>query len=560
MFGYTREEMLAHTSLELGIWQDPADRRRWIDRLWEEERVPEFKARFRRKSGETGTMLVAAELTQLDGEQHVMGIYSDITVSEQQNEELRRAKEVADVANRAKSAFLANMSHEIRTPMNAIMGYAQLLQREPAMPPEAREKLEVIARSGQHLLALIEDVLEMSKIEAGRVLVQPVCFNLPGLLGDLAMMFRQRVEAKGLEFKLLEEPDLPRLVVADEGKFRQVLVNMLSNAVKYTEGGRVELRVGVNRRAGRQLWLGAKVTDTGIGIDAGELGKLFALFEQTDNKRKFNTGTGLGLAISRQYARLMGGDITVSSEPGRGSCFQLLIPIQEGDQAAAVEPVNLRRVMGLRPGQPPVRVLLADDNAPNRNWIKQLLELIGCQVREAGDGAEAIRIWREWRPGLILMDLQMPVLDGYEATRRIKRSAGGSETVVIALTATVLEESRRAILAAGAADLLGKPMEERRLFDKMHQHLGVEFLYETDPAAELDGPDGGAGEPERQAAAVGRLPAGLRARMHNAIANGDLEGFGILLQEVTLLDSAAARFLKSLAEQYDYDNLLRLLN
>jgi signal transduction histidine kinase/CheY-like chemotaxis protein len=527
--------------------------------LWEEGRVPEYKARFRRKSGETGTMLVAAELTQLDGEQHVMGIYSDITVSEQQNEELRRAKESADVANRAKSAFLANMSHEIRTPMNAIMGYAQLLQREPAMPPEAREKLEVITRSGQHLLALIEDVLEMSKIEAGRVLVQPVCFNLPGLLGDLAVMFRQRVEAKGLEFKLTEEADLPRLVVADEGKLRQVLVNLLGNAVKYTEGGRVELQVGVNRRAGRQMWLSAKVTDTGIGIEAGELGKLFALFEQTDNKRTFNTGTGLGLAISRQYARLMGGDITVTSEPGRGSCFHLLIPIQEGDQAAAVEPANPRRVMGLRPGQAPVRVLLADDNAPNRNWIKQLLELIGCQVREAADGAETIRIWDEWRPGLILMDLQMPVLDGYEATRRIKRSAGGSETVVIALTATVLEESRRAILAAGAADLLGKPMEERRLFDQMHQHLGVHFLYEDEPAVEPAGPGGDAGGPERQAAAVGRLPANLRAGMHDAIANGDLEGFGILLQEVTVLDPTAARFLRSLAEQYDYDNLLRLL-
>jgi len=319
----------------------------------------------------------------------------------------------------------------------------------------------------------------------------------------------------------------------------------------------VELRVGVNRRAGRQLWLGAKVTDTGIGIDAGELGKLFALFEQTDNKRTFNTGTGLGLAISRQYARLMGGDITVTSEPGRGSCFQLLIPVEEGDRAAAVEPANLRRVMGLRPGQPPVRVLLADDNAPNRNWIKQLLELIGCQVREAADGEETIRIWAEWRPGLILMDLQMPVLDGYEATRRIKKSAGGAETVVIALTATVLEENRRAILEAGAADLLGKPMAEHQLFDKMHQHLGVQFLYEAEPAAVPAADE--AGESERQAAAVGRLPAGLRGGMRDAIANGDLEGFGLLLQEVTALDPAASRFLRSLAEQYDYDNLLRLL-
>jgi CheY-like chemotaxis protein len=204
-----------------------------------------------------------------------------------------------------------------------------------------------------------------------------------------------------------------------------------------------------------------------------------------------------------------------------------------------------------------VRVLLADDNAPNRNWVKQLLQLIGCQVRAAANGEEAVRLWDEWRPGMILMDLQMPVLDGFEATRRIKASPGGAETVVIALTATVLEESQRAILAAGAADLLGKPMEERLLFEKMHAHLGVNFLYETNAVAEPAG--GAAGAPECPPAAVAQLPPALRAGMRDAIANGDLEGFGALLQPVSTQHPALARFLRSLAEQYDYDNLLRLL-
>ena len=502
-------------------------------------------------------MLVAAEMIQLDGEQHMLAIFSDVTVSEQKNEELRHAKEAADVANRAKSAFLANMSHEIRTPMNAILGYAQLMQRDAALPVDSKEKLSIIKRSGQHLLALIEDVLEMSKIEAGRVAVQPVCFNLSVMLGDLAAMFRMRTDAKGLEFKLIEQGELPRLVMADEGKFRQVLVNLLGNAVKYTQFGRVELRVAAERKEDRVWALQARVTDTGVGIPPAELAKLFHQFEQSTGGRKFNEGSGLGLSISREYARLMGGDITVSSREGQGSCFQLEMPVREGDHYAAVEPVNQRRVIGLRPGQAPVLVLLADDNAPNRNWVKQLLMLVGCQVLEAANGEEAIRVWERWKPQMILMDLQMPVLDGFEATRRIKTLPGGGETVVIALTATVLEESRRAILAAGAADLLGKPMEECQLFDKMHTHLGVNFIYESEVAAEASESETVA--PELQAEGVARLPLPLRLGMRDAIANGDLEGFEIQLKEVALHDPTLVRFLRPLAEKYDYDRLLQLL-
>jgi CheY-like chemotaxis protein len=347
---------------------------------------------------------------------------------------------------------------------------------------------------------------------------------------------------------------LPRLIVADEGKFRQVLVNLLGNAVKFTPAGRVELQVAFQRDASRQGWLCARITDTGIGIPAAALAKLFQPFAQINGDAEFNGGTGLGLAISREYARLMGGDISATSREGQGSCFEFKMPVREGEDHDAIGPVNHRRVISLRPGQPPVRVLLADDNAPNRNWLKQLLELIGCQVREAANGEEAVRVWKNWRPHLILMDLQMPVLDGFEATRRIK-AAVGAPTVIIALTATVLEESRRGILAAGAADLLGKPLEESRLFEKMHAHLGVEFIYETAP----DAPAGTVVPVECRAEAVARLPAALRAAMHDAIANGDLAGFQTRLKEVAVLDPALAGLLRPLADQYDYDRLLGLL-
>jgi len=198
MLGYARAELLGRTSLELGIWVERADRVRLVALLEQNGKVRDFKARLRRKSGAIAIMQVAAELIEMEGREHLLAIYTDVTESERQHEELRRAKDAADAANRAKSAFLANMSHEIRTPMNAILGYAQLLHRDPALPPEAKEKLNIISRSGQHLLALIDDVLEMSRLEAGRVTVQPVCFNLPGMLNDLTSMFRLRMEAKGL--------------------------------------------------------------------------------------------------------------------------------------------------------------------------------------------------------------------------------------------------------------------------------------------------------------------------------------------------------------------------
>jgi CheY-like chemotaxis protein len=433
-----------------------------------------------------------------------------------------------------------------------------LLQRDQTLPADSKEKLTIISRSGQHLLALIEDVLEMSKIEAGRVSVQPVCFNLLGMLGDLTAMFRLRAEAKGLGFQVIEEPGLPRQIVTDEGKFRQVLVNLLGNAVKYTQQGRIELQIEVHRNEDRQLWLSTKVTDTGMGIAAEEIKKLFYQFENTAGDRKFTEGTGLGLAISREYARLMQGEITATSQMGQGSCFHFRLPIREGDHNDSVLPVKTRRVIGLRPGQPQVVVLLADDNVPNRNWLKQLLMLIGCQVLEAANGEEAIRLWEKWKPRLILMDLQMPVLDGFEATRRIKALAPDGDTIIIALTATVLEESRRAILLAGAADLLGKPMEESLLFDKMQAHLGMNFLYESegteeDVAVEVI-------PPERQREWVVRLPLALRNTLRNAIANGDLEGFEIQLKEVARHNPALARLLRPLAEEYDYDQLLRLLS
>jgi PAS domain S-box-containing protein len=487
---------------------------------------------------------------------HFVQISQDITQQKQAREELRLAKEAAEAANRSKSAFLANMSHEIRTPLNAILGYAQLLRRDPALPARTADQIEIINKSGEHLMNLISDILEMSKIEVGRVSVAPVVFDLRSMIADVAEMFRARAAERSIEFSLAQNEALPRVVRADEGKIRQVLVNLLSNAVKFTERGRVEMRCDARQAAQGSHLLSVEVEDTGAGISEQEMGRLFHHFEQTASGKKLQMGTGLGLAISLEFARLMGGDITVSSQEGRGSIFRFQVPVAEAIEQVPVRPQSSRRVRGLQPGQPPLRVLIADDYDANREWVKSLLLLIGAEVREAANGEEAFSVWQEWQPPLVLMDLRMPVLDGLEATRRIKAQPDGDKTVVLALTAAVFQEDRIAAVQAGAAGLLGKPLKEEVLFEKIHEHLGVDFIYEdeTEPQAQAAMSTG----PARRAA-VAALPGELRAALSEAILDGDSERIDSLVCEAATHSQTAAAYMRKLAEQYDYETLSDLV-
>lgn len=427
------------------------------------------------------------------------------------------AKQAADAANTAKSEFLANMSHELRTPLNAILGFTQVMGRDSSLSTEQQQHLDIISHSGEHLLELINDILEMSKIEAGRITLNQNSFDLRRLLDNLKEMLQLKALSKGLQLIVDDTPDVPQYVQTDERKLREILINLLGNAIKFTQEGSVTLRVVRELNVGRlkvegsdELNIGRlkvegsnqfsnfqpfnlqpstqtnlqpvtlrfEVEDTGPGIAPEEVDKLFTTFGQTETGRKSLEGTGLGLAISQKFVQLMGGDITVSSTLGKGTTFAFDIQLELAKATEIKIPQESRRVIGLAPDQAKYRILVVEDQPANRLLLVKLLTSVGFDVREAENGQEAVTLWSRYSPHLIFMDMRMPVMNGYEATKRIKSHLKGQATGIIALTASALEEDRIVILSAGCDDFIRKPFREEVLLEKITQHLGVRYLYE----------------------------------------------------------------------------------
>ncbi|HRD68023.1 MAG TPA: response regulator [Candidatus Competibacter sp.] len=487
-------------------------------------------------------------LTDLkDRSQHILGTMKDISERKHAEQALREAKEEADKANRAKSQFLADISHELRTPLNAILGYAQILLRDAALPGKARNGVTIIQQSGDHLLGLINDILDLAKIESDKLEIDVQPFDLRHFLQGIAGAFAVRAKQKNLDFHMNADPQLPVQVQGDERKLRQILFNLIGNAIKFTDTGEVVFAIDRDEEQIRFA-----VTDTGCGIRTGEMGQLFQPFQRVGDRNRAIEGAGLGLVISRRLVELLGGALHVESVFSQGSRFWFALSLPAADAPERAPAVPAVPAIGYR--GPRRRILIADDKRENRAVLVDMLAPLGFRIAEAGNGQEALDVAARFQPDAVLMDMRMPVLDGLEATRRLRQSEALRDVIVIAVSASAYGHHREQYLAAGADDFLSKPFQLEKLLELLCTRLGLQLVYASDagPPASGSAPDGEIIVP----------PGAELAILRDLAQRGDLRN---LLAQVERLERADGRYvpfaarLRGLAERFQLKKINELL-
>ncbi|MFH2140448.1 MAG: ATP-binding protein [Pseudomonadota bacterium] len=566
--GYPLHELIGHKFLDLVHPDDMDSTLQAIANLSAQNPVLNFTNRYKHKDGSyrwlewrsfpVGDLIYAAarDITQRIQTEQDLRRYKDHLEEEveKRTTELVLARDAAETANKAKSIFLANMSHELRTPLNAILGFSSLMLKDSGRRAEQRSNLEIINRSGNHLLTLINDVLDMAKIEAGKVQLEVMPFDLGSMVRDVTDMMSLRAESKGLKLLLDQSSSFPRFIHGDEARLRQILINLLSNAVKFTEQGGVTLRLGTKVNAASHLII--EVEDSGPGISAEDQKRLFQPFVQLGKQAGDNKGTGLGLTITRQFVELMHGTISVDSTPGKGSTFRVDLPLELASAADVNGTTMIASpdVIGLAPGQPAFRILIVEDQLENQLLLQRLIETLGMQTKVADDGEQGVELFQSWQPHLILMDRRMPVMDGIEATKAIRALPGGREVKIVAVTASAFKDQQDELLAMGMDGFVRKPYRFNEIYDSLKEQLGVQFVYEDSPA------DGTALPPAALTAAMLEvLPPALRSELKAALESLTEERIDAALQKVESHSAALHSVLSRLVENFDYPSILNAL-
>lgn len=467
---------------------------------------------------------------------------------------LKGALVQAEAANKAKSTFLANMSHELRTPLNAILGFSELMASSGDITREQRENLEIISDSGRGLLDLITDVLDMARIDTGQLGLNPEPVDIDDFSEQLILNFHGIAESKGLQLKLEKRFGSCRVLMVDPSKLRHVLKNIIGNAFKFTARGGVTISfetMPVENSDRARLWI--EVKDTGSGIVAEDQQRIFDPFVQVGEpaEQKGVWGTGLGLSISRQFIEMMGGTIEVESTPGEGALFRVTLELeseQETIQDTDVEYMGAAREAGEFAG---CRILIAEDQYASRLLLRKIVERMDCEVREAKDGYEAIQVFKEWKPDLILLDMRMPVLDGMETTRKLRSMAGDDVVKIVAVTAASMPEQRDEMLAVGMQDVISKPYRSAQIYHCINTQLGLNFDYSSQVEEVV--------ETQITPEAIAALPGQLREEIRNAAIELDMERLTSLVGEVEKLDASLAVAMSQLIDNYNVTPLLKLL-
>lgn len=479
------------------------------------------------------------------------------------HQELEERIREAEEANMSKSIFLANMSHELRTPLNAILGFSKIIARAKNIDSEQKENLTIISRCGGHLLSLINDILTISKIEAGGIILNEEKMDIHALLDDLKEIFSLKAKQKELDFILIRDDDLPRYVITDEVKLRQILINLIQNGLKFTLKGQVILsvaRIQNHPANGVTQMIQFKVQDTGIGIDKNNQDHIFELFAQVDPSRERQEGAGLGLPLSRRYVELMKGELTVTSEKDKGATFAFDIPVKVSISSIAGMQNKSSEVTGIQDSLSEKCILIVDDKWDNRRLLVKLLSPLGFKLEEARNGEEAISLWRKFNPDLIFMDIRMPVMDGKEATLKIKEEDREGKTVIVAVSASVFEEEKERILSSGCNDFLTKPFEISAVFHLLEKHLSVQFIFDEHNDKKQDSLMITNTEDNLPQELFIHVPEKILNDLEQASLRAEMDNIFTAIQEIEPYNSTLAKNFSQLANDFAYDRIVELLS